>query len=123
MSDVQIWKKEKSPDFIKKWSKCKISEEGDIFKWSSLSTENIEMQGVHLRDERVDFCPDKTKYLAYPVMKNFEQGQRWCSRIGGKTAVAQNANTVDEMKLVGTLDRCPNGFFVGYQKIRDVWRT
>ena len=122
ISDVQIWKKQKLHDFIKKWSKCKTNEEGDIFKWSliSVTTESI---GVNIEDEDVDFCPDKTRYLAFKVSKKFEEVQRWCNRLEGKIAVAYDARSLDKMKLAGSLDKCPKGFFVGYQKIEDVWRT
>ena len=117
ITDLNIWNTSISTEMIKSWSNCESELHGNFLKWSSIQfDENITSYSLDLNE----ICSQPTHFIVHPDLMNLAQTEKFCTKMGGVMAVAENNQTLNQMiesfkdKDGLWLEDCQDGFFIGY---------
>ena len=119
VTDVNIWSRAFSDEESEKWSKCNFDKEGTVLDWNKAKFKihgNIDVEEI----DQADAChqPVIEKFLAFPEKLNFIQSVKFCEKIGGKIAVAENFENLEKiqeaLKELQESGECSSLFYTGY---------
>ena len=111
ITDLNIWNVIKSDDFITIFATCQSAEKGNNLKWSATNfdqslTDSIEENNVCVKRE--------DKVMAFEGKLRFDETVRFCSKLGGKMAVAKNELKFKKLNSsIRILESCDE-FYIGY---------
>ena len=99
ITDLQIWSRIFNDEDIQNWSACNGVEPGDFFQWENAKFEftgDIETLEV----KKSVICSQQVikRFLAFPEKLNFIDSVKFCKKIGGEIAVADDFETVEKMQ-------------------------
>ena len=117
ITDLNIWNTSISTSMIKSWSNCESELHGNFLNWSSLPIdENIPSYSLDL----TEICSPPKHFIVHPDLMNLADTEKFCTKMGGVIAVAENNQTLKQMKESFIdkdglwLEDCQDGFFIGY---------
>ena len=121
ISDLHIWGKVLSQDEIMQFDICDEYNPGDIIDWNHAK---FKIYGAidQLDTEFNNICPkkgsSKLKYLSFHETLNFVDSVKFCDKIGGEIAVAEDLSSIQKMQRalgdVSSSSECPNLMYTGY---------
>ena len=109
VTDFNIWNDTKSENFLKSFSTCQTVEEGNILKWSSTNFDQYQTE-----EDNICSNMEAIEVLAFEGQIDFDKTTKFCSKLGGKMAVARNETMLMKMKSsVKAIESCDE-FYIGY---------
>ena len=112
LTDLNIWNRTKTQNFLRNWGQCKEQEEGNVIKWSTIKL-NTTLNTIDM--DKTKICKSDSDIIVSDETKTFNDTLKLCKKIGGNIMVATDTTTLGAMKYkVSLIDKCKAGFFVGY---------
>ena len=97
VTDVNIWNKTLSQKDMDKWSNCQSGEPGNIVNWNEARFKfyNIETTDIHM--DEICIFKDPEKFITFNQKINFNETKKFCQKMGGQVAVAENFEKLEKM--------------------------
>ena len=123
ITDLQIWSRIFEEGEIQNWSECMGMESGDFFQWENAEFKFIgDIETIEVEESSI--CSRKTteRFLAFPEKLNFVDSVKFCKKVGGEIAVANDFETVEKMQNALSsfrdTDTCPMLVYTGNFEFR-----
>ena len=118
VTDLQIWSRILNEEDIQKWSECNGEESGDFFSWEKAEFNFIgDIEAYNLRKSDICSKSNNEKYLAFTEKLNFIDSVKFCKKIGGEIAIANDFEAVqymqDALSDFRKTETCPSLFYTG----------
>ena len=118
MTDVNIWNRSLSQSEVEQWSRCELTEGGNILDWRTAQWRAVGLQEREINRDQV--CSSDSSFrkhlMVFKKKINFDETMKHCSNLGGGMAVAKDSETFEGMmKAAQTVENsCGSTFFSGY---------
>ena len=99
ITDLQIWSRIFKDEEIHNWSECNGVEPGDFFQWENAKFKFIgDIETLEVKESDICSKQSISRYLAFPEKFNFIDSVKFCNKVGGEIAVANDFETVEKMQ-------------------------
>ena len=124
MTDVNIWDSALDESIQVSWTECIDSSQGNLLAWenstwelANLFEENLDRAGLC---KETDLGP-----TIVPLTRDFDASQAICKRLGGRMAVANSADNLEDMARIISKNKavCPNDrVYAGFTDLKEEGR-
>ena len=95
VTDMNIWGHSFGTKEIQEWSDCFNVTPGDFLSWEKAKFKfHGDIQTIEINQDEVCLKKNSNKYMAFNEKMNFIETVKFCEKIGGEIAVAEDFNTL-----------------------------
>ena len=95
VTDINIWGRTFGSEEMQAWSDCSNVTSGDFLSWENAKFKfHGEIQSIEIAKDEVCFNTNTNKYMAFDEKMNFIESAKFCEKIGGEIAVAEDLETL-----------------------------
>ena len=124
MTDVNIWDTALKESTQVSWTECIDSSQGNLLAWENSTWELANLFEENL--DRAGLCTETDLGpTIVPLLRDFEETQAICSRLGGYMAVANSPHNLGEMARIISENKpvCPNDrVYAGFTDLKEEGR-
>ena len=96
VTDVNIWNKTLTDDDVKKFSNCH-SGSGNLVSWDKARINLNSVEVIKFNEADICKIKDQRKFISFAPKMNFNESVKFCQKLGGKIAVADNSENLNMM--------------------------
>ena len=125
VTDVNIWNKTLTADDVKKFSNCH-SGSGNLVSWDKarINLNNVEV--IELNKAAICKIKDQKKFISFAQKMNFNESVKFCQKLDGQIAVADNSEylkmMVEAFHQIDCKSLCFSNIYSGYWN-SDGWKN
>ena len=118
ITDLNIWSSIFSSEEVREWSDCKSENPADILSWENAEFKLYgDIQTIEVEKKEICLNKNSKRFMAFNEKMNFIDSVKFCEKLGGEIAVAEDFETLKNIQNTlldfRNLGICPTLLYTG----------